>query len=583
MDPGAPDSAGLPTTRIISVPFTTWARAIDYQLHEGYEYVFAVVDPFGVSRFFEDGVYRRQLGDSAWSLTNSGLGFDALGLGELVGYGEKLYLRTADQVFFHQSAPLYSLIVDTGYVTGFYRAGDTIDIFSRELSRAEILEEWIAYSDPDHLDLLERTDEWHTRLVMPVADVVLKAVIDTVDKPVIRYDTLTFETYRAPVIAALPEKPVGLILLLHDSGKSGAEWFTGTDGHQFVRDALDQRFGLLAVDARDYPDENMPHDFWQVRPATRQNPRVQWMIDVVEGFVGQHPSLQNLPLFALGVGNGGDMAAVAGPLLDVRGIAQYSAGGGGGLAAGALVPTIFLLTHNGADDNAVRDSVVRHAALLEALSIANKVVEHLPTPVYPERFARIEGIDRTLSTAIANELRQNGDLSPSGYLSRTPAEILSSALTNPSLYTAVTSLPEKTLVDLRHELDVVRAAPVFFSDRNRTVLDFFRGVLSTDVESEEEIRVAPLEDMKLTLAPNPVDGRATIYFSLLENRDYDPQQEVSLTLHDILGRQISTLYSAKGSLGEHWIAEDFSSLPYGIYLMRLRRGDDVRTVKVVVW
>lgn len=64
--------------------------------------------------------------------------------------------------------------------------------------------------------------------------------------------------------------------------------------------------------------------------------------------------------------------------------------------------------------------------------------------------------------------------------------------------------------------------------------------------------------------PNPFNPRTTIGFSLPETG------QVSLSVHDLLGRLIATLADGVLEAGEHQIAFDAAELPSGPYLYRLR-------------
>ncbi|NNE69306.1 MAG: DUF11 domain-containing protein [Rhodothermales bacterium] len=77
--------------------------------------------------------------------------------------------------------------------------------------------------------------------------------------------------------------------------------------------------------------------------------------------------------------------------------------------------------------------------------------------------------------------------------------------------------------------------------------------------------------------PNPFNPRTTIAFALHE------AGEVTLTVHDLLGRVVATLASGVLPAGEHEVAFDAGDLPSGPYLYRLQAaGDRVDRVMVLM-
>ncbi|MFB6273688.1 MAG: FG-GAP-like repeat-containing protein [Salinibacter sp.] len=75
--------------------------------------------------------------------------------------------------------------------------------------------------------------------------------------------------------------------------------------------------------------------------------------------------------------------------------------------------------------------------------------------------------------------------------------------------------------------------------------------------------------------PNPARSRATVRYALPK------KQEVSLTLYDVLGREVRTVVRAEQS-GRHERRVDVSGLPSGVYFLRLRAGGQTRTQKLTV-
>jgi len=76
--------------------------------------------------------------------------------------------------------------------------------------------------------------------------------------------------------------------------------------------------------------------------------------------------------------------------------------------------------------------------------------------------------------------------------------------------------------------------------------------------------------------PNPFNPSTTIRFDLLH------EEKVTLTVFDLLGRQVLTLLDNKPLSGSQTVTFNASALPSGVYLYRLQAGSFVATKKLVL-
>jgi 1,4-alpha-glucan branching enzyme len=76
--------------------------------------------------------------------------------------------------------------------------------------------------------------------------------------------------------------------------------------------------------------------------------------------------------------------------------------------------------------------------------------------------------------------------------------------------------------------------------------------------------------------PNPTTGRATVRYTLPEAAD------VRLDAYDVLGRRVATLAEGVQAAGAHEAPLDASSLPAGVYVLRLTAGSRTTTARVTV-
>lgn len=80
----------------------------------------------------------------------------------------------------------------------------------------------------------------------------------------------------------------------------------------------------------------------------------------------------------------------------------------------------------------------------------------------------------------------------------------------------------------------------------------------------------------LSTAPNPFSGSTRITYELTEAAD------VNLAVYDFLGRHVATLVDRPESAGAHTAVFEAQGLASGTYLVRLRAGDSLTAIPVVV-
>jgi hypothetical protein len=79
-----------------------------------------------------------------------------------------------------------------------------------------------------------------------------------------------------------------------------------------------------------------------------------------------------------------------------------------------------------------------------------------------------------------------------------------------------------------------------------------------------------------TSVPNPVRTQATIRYALPE------AAHVTLTVYDVMGREVTRLVQSAKAAGFHEVQYDTSTLPSGTYLYRVRAGAFTQTKRMVV-
>jgi zinc metalloprotease ZmpB len=95
-------------------------------------------------------------------------------------------------------------------------------------------------------------------------------------------------------------------------------------------------------------------------------------------------------------------------------------------------------------------------------------------------------------------------------------------------------------------------------------------------ESEEDQFEVPLQFELLPAFPNPFSDRANLAFTLPE------AEEVDIRLYDLLGREVALIQSGILSQGAHRTVVERNNLVAGVYLLRVRAGNEIRVRKLVI-
>ena len=108
--------------------------------------------------------------------------------------------------------------------------------------------------------------------------------------------------------------------------------------------------------------------------------------------------------------------------------------------------------------------------------------------------------------------------------------------------------------------------------------------IGTSAIYEFETKVVPVEPASLPVHsyllsqnyPNPFNPSTTIKYELPR------ASQVTLTVYDVLGRQVSALVNERMDAGVHEVRFDGASLASGVYFYRLQAGDFVQAKKLVI-
>ncbi len=80
----------------------------------------------------------------------------------------------------------------------------------------------------------------------------------------------------------------------------------------------------------------------------------------------------------------------------------------------------------------------------------------------------------------------------------------------------------------------------------------------------------------INVFPNPVNGNATIEFSIYDDSD------VSISLYDVIGKNVMNIYEGRLQNGPNKVNMNTSDINKGVYFVRVKAGNSIVTKKVIV-
>ncbi len=100
--------------------------------------------------------------------------------------------------------------------------------------------------------------------------------------------------------------------------------------------------------------------------------------------------------------------------------------------------------------------------------------------------------------------------------------------------------------------------------------------LRTGTELAVGLSEGPASVTLKPIAPNPIRQAATVAYAL------PTAAEVQVAVFDVLGRQVSTLVDRQKASGRHQVRLNATSLPSGMYFVRLQADDVQKTRRITV-
>jgi hypothetical protein len=313
---------------------------------------------------------------------------------------------------------------------------------------------------------------------MPARDVQL--IANTASLPL----SLTVETFRGStnrpktVRYHLPTGMRGVVLFSHGTGGSST-FIEGTEAFVLARAFVHAGYGVIGTEAEEAVAGDLNGDGkerWFAGPNFR--------VDNVDlrNLEGLFASLEargllptDTPMFALGMSNGGAFSHFLGtvgssrvaddfPRLRFRAVVGYcSDATATNSATLSTTPSAWFMC-GGEDNPEVSNAEAReNSRRLEDRGVPTVYVEHAASPLYDERFSRIEGISAETSRGIANELRAAGFVDGDDFMSEDGDVIGQFVVEHPSEFPTLVS-QQASLGGIRAQVKAMRAEHSMYAD-----------------------------------------------------------------------------------------------------------------------
>ena len=370
----------------------------------------------------------------------------------------------------------FTLTVNNGYGSGNYQVGETVHIWSIAYDSTKTFGEWTG-----DISELKRPKEWHTTLVMPAQNVSVTANISNMPPYTIIHEVMSGLNNPKNVYYHFPSNPKGLLYLFHGTGGDARGFIDGVEMRSFTNAAIAQGFAIVSTEGEEITlnrdiDGDGGRRFMTYPIDTINNVDYRNIKKITIEFINRGWISSNTPRYSVGMSAGGVFSAATSAIWNFTGIAYCAAARNTGFEQ-RLSPFAFRLARY--DDNDSYNyplglqSATANIAFLQTRGIRSDLIENDRQPIYPERFARVPGINIDNSIRIYNELKSNNQIDAYGYALNSSI-IQRNVQNNPSTYPTIVNLINQGITGMVSQIGASNAEHSFYSDLNWETLKFLR-------------------------------------------------------------------------------------------------------------
>ena len=375
----------------------------------------------------------------------------------------------------------YTVTVINGYGSAKYKAGDTVHIWSRECANSETFTQWTG----DTLAFAEK-NEWHTWFIMPAQNITVSASFQPVNYAM-NYEQIKGKNILKNVYYNLSPSNKGIVYLFHGAGGSASYWVDNYEPVALLKDLIANGFGVIITEAEEVSLQSggsTPR--WNTTTLdSNTNTDFANLIAITNTFIKRGITKAYLPKYSIGQSNGGSASIATSSYFGFRaGVAYCAAGGAAGTAiSGTNTPIIFCLEkldNNSLMGQAGDASAIKNSASLKSRGICSAYFMNIPSPLYPERFARNTLISVSLSQSIFSEIKAYGLLDSTNHFPGYYNNLWNAIKTHPQSFPVTNGLTNAQKNIVSEQLNCITTAHQFYSDHNMTTIKFLNDPCSVN-------------------------------------------------------------------------------------------------------
>lgn len=374
----------------------------------------------------------------------------------------------------------HTVTVINGYGSAKYNTGDTVHIWSRECSNSETFTQWTGDTLP-----FAGKNEWHTWFIMPAQNITVTASFQSVNYSM-SHQKIRGKNVLKNVYYNLSPANKGIVYLFHGAGGSASYWVDNYEPVALIKDLIVNGFGVIVTEAEEVTlnsggstprwntttlDSNLNVDFANLKAIT-------------DTFINRGLTSNRIPRYTIGQSNGGSASIAVSSFFGFKaGVAYCAAGGAAGSSISTTNTPIFFcleqLDNNSLMGQAGNTNAINNSIAIKNRGICSSYFTNIPSPLYPERFARNTAISVALSKTIFNEIKSNGLLDSSNHFIGYYSNLSSAMKAHPQSFPTIAGLNGTQQGVVYEQLNCVTTAHQFFSDHNLATIRFLNAPCSS--------------------------------------------------------------------------------------------------------
>lgn len=369
----------------------------------------------------------------------------------------------------------FKLVVNNGYGSGIYKAGDTVHIFTSHYSTNQLFDKWSG-----DVSILNAPDEWHTWFIMPAKNVTITGSAKNITPFTLQYETIRGKDRMKPVYSYFPAGRKGIVYLLHGTNGNAANIAGDYEWQQLIKELVNDNFAVIITEAEEATtrvDANGDGKLrWYLLPAdTVANVDYANIRIITDTFYNRGVTDRSRPRYSIGMSDGGFFSATLSYLYHFKAGVQYCAQGSPGVMQITTIPTQFCMMAN--DNNPSVGTAGNAEALsnfnsLNQRGICSKYFINQRSPIYPERFARSGAISTTQSVSIFNELKSKGYIDDHNYYIGYSDVFQNAFQSNPASFPVINSLTPGQQLFVLEQINTSVADHLIYSDYDKATVRF---------------------------------------------------------------------------------------------------------------